>query len=107
MLLIRARHEGRNIDESHERDIKAVAEADETRTLVGRIDLERSCDAVRLVGHDTHGLSIDTCKADDDILGKVSGYFHETSVINKCGNDITDIVSGLRIRRHDLGDTFT
>ena len=72
VFLSRPRQEARYIDEGDDRDIEAVAEADETSRLVRCVDIQAAGKEFRLVGDDTDGLAVKAGEAGDDIEGIVS-----------------------------------
>ena len=67
VFLSRPRQEARYIDEGDDRDIEAVAEADETSRLVRCVDIQTASKEFRLVGDDTDGLAVKAGEAGDDI----------------------------------------
>ena len=48
--------EPRNVFEDHEWNVKGVAEPDETRPLVGGVNVQHPRENGRLVGHDADGV---------------------------------------------------
>ena len=66
-LLLDAGQEARHVDQGHQRDVEDVAEADEARALVGRVDVERAGLLHRLVGDDADHDALDAREADDEV----------------------------------------
>ena len=66
-FLRRSRQEARHVDEGDERDVEAVAEADEAGRLIGRVDVQAAGQEFRLVGNDADGLAVEAGEASNDI----------------------------------------
>ncbi len=56
-----------------ERDVEAVAEADEARGLHRRVDVEHAREHLRLVGDDADRAPADAREADDDVRRELLG----------------------------------
>ena len=92
VFLIAARHKSRNINQSYQRNVEAVAEPDETGALARRFDVEATCEERRLVGNNTYRLSVETGKTYNDVLCIVLVNFLELAVINDELYDVLNIV---------------
>ena len=92
VFLSRPRQEARYIDEGDDRDIKAVAEADETGCFVGRIDIQAAGKEFRLVSNNANGLSVKAGKAGDDIQGIVFQYLEYIAIVDAGFDDIEHII---------------
>src|SRR2546428_2189504 len=68
VLLLDPRKETGHVDEGEERDVEAVAEADEASRLGRRVDVERSGEDLRLVPDDADGSALQAGGADPDPL---------------------------------------
>ena len=92
VLLLNAGQEAGNVFEGHQRNVEAVAEANEARGLDGGVDVEHAGEEVGLVGDDADGASVEAGKADDDVLGVVLLHLEEVAVIDHAGDDVLDVV---------------
>ena len=101
MHLVHAGQEAGHIHERHDRDVEGIAEADEARRLVGRIDVEAARHDLRLVGDDADDLAVETRVANDDIRRKELLDLEELAVIDKRADDFLHVVWHVRIVRHD------
>ena len=92
----------RNVFKRHQRDVEAVAEADEAGALHGCVNIKRASQHGRLIGDDSHAASIQPRKSHDDVLRVVLLHFEEISVIDDGVDHIFDVIGQIRLRRHDL-----
>ena len=74
-LLLDAREKTRYVDQSNQGNIEDVACADETRDLVGRVDVQRAGHDHRLVSDDADHDPRYTGESDDGIARKAAMYF--------------------------------
>ena len=102
MFLIDAGQKTRNIDEGYQRDIKGVAETDETRGLIGSIDVQHAGDGRRLIGDNPNGATDDAGETDDNVRGVTGLYFEEITGVDYIGDDFANIVGLLRIGGHEI-----
>ena len=84
-LLLDAGQEAGNVDERDERDVEAVAEADEARALVGRVHVERAGPDRRLVGDQADDDALDPGEADDQVFGERPVHLEEFAAGRRCG----------------------
>ena len=96
-----SRKEARNIFESNQRNVETVAETDETARLVAGINIEHSGKVGRLIGDDTYRTTCQTCKTNEDILGKIRHNFKEIAVVYHSLDDIFHIIRNIRVCRND------
>ena len=82
MLLVGAGHETGHIHEGDDRDVEAVAEADEARRLVAGIDVEHPGQHARLIGDDADAVPAQAREADDDIRGEILVDLEEDAVVD-------------------------
>jgi len=99
VLLVRAREEARHVDEGDERDVEAVAEADEARGLHRGVDVEHAREDRRLVGDDAHGAAADAGEADDDVRREGLGDLEEVPVVDDRPDDVLHVVGLVRLER--------
>ena len=92
VFLLDSGHVPRDIDKGKERDVEAIAEADETSRLVRGIDIQGSRQNARLVGHDAYDVSLQAGKTRDNILCKIRLNFKEASVIYNICNNLANVV---------------
>ena len=97
VFLCISRKESRYVFKRDQRNIEAVAEADETAGLVAGINIEHTGQVSRLVGYDTYRTASHAGETDDDVLGKVGHYFKEIAVVYHSFNDILHVVGNIRI----------
>ena len=96
ILLLRARQESRDIFKRDQRDIKRVAETHEARAFDRSIDIERTRQHRRLVGHHAHAASIQAGKADQNIFRVMLVDFKEIAVIHDCAQHVFHVVRLVR-----------
>ena len=82
LTLIGTRQKSWNVYKSDERNVEGVAEANETRALDGRIDVETAGQGIRLVSHNSDSFPVQAAKADDDVPGIVRHNLKELVVIH-------------------------
>ena len=102
MLLIHTRQESRNILYCHERNIEAVAEANEACRLVGSINIKGAGQMIRLICHKAYCSSGQTTKADNDILRKLRLYLKEILLVTDWLYDIAYVIRHIRVCRHHI-----
>lgn len=71
VLLGVPRQETRYVFECNQRNVEAVAEADEAACFIAGVDVEHSGQISRLVSYDAYRASAHACKTDNNVLGKV------------------------------------
>ena len=89
VLLTCTRKESRNVNKRHDRNIESIAETNETCCLTACIYVEYTSISCRLISYDTNALTIETCKADDDVLGELRLNLEELAIV---GNSKTIIL---------------
>ena len=92
VLLSCAGQEAGNVNEGDNRNVEGVAEADETGAFSGSVDVQHTGQIFGLVGHNTHGDTVETGETDDDIGGIVGLYFEEFAIIDNAVDDFLYIV---------------
>ncbi len=68
-------------------NVEGVAEADEARALVGRVDVERPGLDRRLVGDNSDHHALDPSEADDEVLGEPSVRLEEFAGVDDVLDD--------------------
>lgn len=92
ILLTGAGKESGDVDQSDQRNVECVAEADEAGTLARGVAVEHAGKIFGLVGHDAHGLTVEAGEADDDVLGIVALYLEELSVVDDGADDLVHVI---------------
>ena len=82
MLLRDARQEARHVHQRQNRDIKAVAGANEPRGFITGINVQHARDALRVVGDNPHRAPAQPGKAADHVLREVRLYLQKIAVID-------------------------
>ena len=80
-----------------ERDVEAVAEADEARGLHRRVDVEDAGEDLRLVGDDADRAAADAGEADDDVRRVLLGDLEEVRVVDHGADDVLHVVGPVRL----------
>mmetsp|Transcript_32106 Transcript_32106/g.87965 ORF Transcript_32106/g.87965 Transcript_32106/m.87965 type:complete len:549 (+) Transcript_32106:245-1891(+) len=101
VLLRSARQEAGHVDKRKERDVEAIAEADEARRLHGRVDIEAPGEFLRLVGDDPDRLAVHPAERGDDVLGVTWRHLEDLSVVDHAPHERRHVVRRVRVVRHD------
>ena len=104
VFLLRARHVTRNVDEREDRNVEAVAEANEACGLVAGVHVQRTGEALRLVSDDTHDITFEACKTDNNVLCEFRLDFEEGILVGKASDHVANVVSALEVVRNDFFD---
>ena len=105
VLLPRPRQVTRDVDEGEDRQVEAVAEADEARGLVGGVDVEAPREHGRLVGDDADGLAVHPGEAGDHVHAVEGLALVDLTVVDDELDDPLDVVgpvAGLGDKRVEL-----
>ena len=100
MLLRHSRQEARRVGQCEKRDVETIAEANETRPLVGSIAVEHAGQHRRLLGYDAHHVSPHASEAHHQIGGKLLLHFQEVPVVHDGMDDLPHVISLRRVLRH-------
>ena len=103
IFLIYSRKESRNIDQSQQRYIESIAEANETGSLYRGIDVQCSCQHQRLIGYHPYRLSVQTDISGNDVRGKFCLKFKEVIIVGHRFYHLLYIIRLIRIGRHQVG----
>lgn len=106
VLLCLAREESWNVNERYDRNVEAVAEANESRRLVRSVNVKHTGLVGWLVRHDADGLAGEVRIADDDVLRKVRHDFEEVVVVNYRLDEFLYVVRFVWIVRNDVVEGF-
>ena len=102
VLLRRAGQECGHINQCDERYIKAVAETDKTRYLIGCVVIEGTAHRVWLVRHNPDNLAFHTAPPHHRVGGKLLLHLEEASLIHNTVDHFLHIVGMTGIIRHDI-----
>src|SRR5690606_24454492 len=92
--------ESGHIDERDQRDVEAVAEADESRRLAGGIRIEHPGEHHRLVGDEAYGAPLDAPEADDDVPRKGFLDLEEVALVGDLQYQFLDVVGLVGVVGH-------
>src|SRR6185437_742450 len=90
VLLVGAGEEAGDIDERAQRDVEAVAEADEARRLDAGLDVEAAGEDLGLVRDDADGAAADAGEADDDVLRVTLVDLEQVAFVDHGAHDVAD-----------------
>ena len=97
-----AGQEAGNVHERHQRNVKRVAETNEARAFVGRVDIEHARFHRRLIGDDPANDALQTRESDDGIFREIRHHFKERIFIEKSRDDFFHIDRQLRIGGNEI-----
>ncbi len=97
VLLAGAGQEAGHIHQRHDGDVEGVAETDKTGTLAGSVDVQHTSQILGLVGHNTHGHTVETGEADDEVRGIQRLDFQELAVVHNAVDDILHVIRHIGI----------
>ena len=90
------------VHQGEERNVKTIAEANESGSLVRCIDIQGSGQKHGIVGDDPDGVAVDPSKAHNDIFGIKALDLEEIVVIDDFLDDFNDVVRTLPLDRDDF-----
>ena len=96
-LLRLAGQEAGNVHERDQRDVERVAETDEARAFVGRVDVEHARLHRRLIGDDPADDALQTREADDRVFREIRHHFEERVFVEEPRDDLLHVDRELRI----------
>ena len=102
VFLTRAGQETGHVYQADDGDVEGVAETYEACTLAASIHIEHTSVNLRLVGYDTHALTVETSETDDDVLCKIALHFEELTIVHHCANHFIHVVCHVGV----VGDDF-
>ena len=102
VFLVDTGEESGDIDEGHDGNVEGIAEADETSTLDGGVDVQATSELERLVGDDTDSAAFHATETDDNVLGEVGRDFEELVVIDDHLQQLLHIVGHVGIGGNDV-----
>ncbi len=95
-----AGQEAGHIDHGQDRNVKAVAEPHEPRSLARAVDVQNTRQHHWLVGHNTNSPPLKTDEASDHILGKLGLHFIKVALISQLFDQLFHVVGRVGIVRH-------
>ena len=105
MFLLHSGKKAGHVFERDQRDVEAVAEADEAGGLDAGVVVEDSGQERRLIGDDANRAAVHAGEADDDVAGEVFVDLEEIAVVDDVFDDFLDVI-GLRGVEWDDGVEF-
>ncbi|CDE07508.1 predicted acetyl-CoA carboxylase [Prevotella sp. CAG:485] len=92
VFLACAGQEAGNVYQRYQRNVEAVAEANEAGCLARSVAVQYTGKHFRLVGNHTYALTVHAGEAHDDVLGIVALYFQELAVVDDGTDNVIHIV---------------
>src|SRR3546814_8274228 len=89
----------RDVDEGDDRNLERVAEADEARRFLRRIDVEHAREHERLVRDDADRATLDAPEAADDVRGMRWLHLEEIALVDRLADQLVHVVRLVRRRR--------
>ena len=105
VLLVDTGEETGDIDEGHDGDVEGIAEADETGTLDGGVDIQATGKFERLVGDNTDSATFHATETDDNVLSEIGGDFEELVVIDDHLQELLHIVGHVGVSRDNVHES--
>ena len=102
VFLLGSAKEARYVHEGDNRNVEGIAEAYESGSLPGCVDVENAGDDLRLVGHDADTSAVHVCEANYDVAGVALVNLEEFPVIDNALYDIVHVVGLVRAVRDDV-----
>ena len=87
--------------EEHQGDVEGVAQHDEARGLVGRVDIERAAEHHGLVGDDADGAAAQPREAGDQVLRPARLDLEDASAVHDGRDDLLHVIGAPRAVGHD------
>lgn len=107
VLLISSRQEAWHVDEGNQRDVKRVAESNESSCLHGGVDVQATSEYRGLVCDDTNDFATDFTKSSDDVLSKFRHDLEELVPIQDRFDDDAHLIWLVRIVWNDIVQHIT
>src|SRR4029079_7562428 len=102
VLLRNSGQKTRNVFESNQRDIEAVAEANEARTFDRRGDIQNARETCTLSRDDSNGAPTESRKPHTNIRRKHLLDFKEVTIVNNQDDNVANVVPLIRRLRNNL-----
>ena len=102
VLLVHTGQESGHIHEGHQRNVEGIAEAHETGSLHGGVDVQASGQLQRLVGHHSHSATLHATETHHDVLGEVGGGLEELVVVHHHLHQLLHVVGHVGVSGHDV-----
>ena len=99
IFLVGAGQEAGHVNEGHERNVEAVAEADEARGLARGVAVKYPCQHQGLIGDNADGAPLDAGEADHDVSGEGRLDLEEVAFVHDLMDQLLDVVRLVRIVR--------
>ena len=92
MFLVDTGQKTGNVDQCHQRNVEAVAETDEARRLVRRVDVEHAGENLGLLPHDSDTAPLDAREATDDVAREVGVHLGKGTGVDDPADDSMHVV---------------
>ena len=89
--------EAGDIHKANNRNIESITESYKPCALATCIYIKHTGIGSGLVGHNADALTVEACKAGNDVFGKLRLHFEELIVIGNCSNYLVHIICLVRI----------
>ena len=106
LLLLHARQVTRGIHYEDQRNVIGIADADETRALIGGVGINAARKVHGVIGHKANGLAIDATESGDHIGREVFLNLNEILVIAQLGQQVHHVVASIGVIRHEGIELF-
>mmetsp|Transcript_18806 Transcript_18806/g.38204 ORF Transcript_18806/g.38204 Transcript_18806/m.38204 type:complete len:332 (+) Transcript_18806:167-1162(+) len=106
VLLCKPRQEPRDIHHGKEGNVESIAEADETRRFASRVNVEATCQVLRLVPDHADGATLEASETGDNVLGKIRLDLKEVVVIHDLVDDLMHVVGCVGVIGHNSAKRF-
>ena len=103
-LDLRTDHEAGHVGQEDERHVERVAQPDEPRRLVGRVDEQHSPEMLRVVRDDPDRHAVEPREPDDQLPRPQRLQLEERVVVDERVEHLVHVVRAPFLDRHDLGD---
>ncbi len=109
VLLLRTGEKSRDIDERQKGHVECVTHTDESRCLIGCVDVETTRHHTRLIGDDADAFTVQAYKSSNDVLRIIRLNLEQCAVVRQCVNQFFHVIRRtgiLRNERVQLPDHF-
>src|SRR6185437_7511444 len=106
VFLLDAWQEARNVLKGDDGDVEAVAEADEARALIRRVDVEHASQHGRLLRDDADRTAIHAGEADDDVARPLRMNLEKAATVDHRLDDQLHVIRLIGVVGNDLIQRF-
>ncbi len=102
VLLVDAREEPGDVQESDDRDVKSVTHLNEARSFFRRLDVQDAGEDLRLVGDDADDLAVEAGQRADDVARPALVDLQVVAVVDDLLDDLGHVVRPVAVRRDEV-----